>query len=501
MLAMNGWMITAADVLVCALILRVVLGWVVASRAIIRFLALLALVLIFTVAVLLLELPFARLLALGLVGPAVVVFIFSLIPEIRRSVQRFRFSQLFSPRRAGDQDLAGELADALIDLSEMRRGALIVLPGKDEISGLLAGGEKLTADATRSLILSVLSPLSPRHDGAIVIEEGKIQAVGVVLPLASADEARPEWGTRHLAAIGLTERCDADVLVVSEERGSISLAKGGQLRVFNKPGRDRLVRMLKEVLGTEDRQQARFEARIRSLVLWILSFIFGLVGSTVVERMDAQMRQKEVMSGEIILSEREAAIVMANEPAGLYVESFSPKSARIMIRAPLEAQEALRRRQFSFRVDLSGMQAGRRQKLPLRESELDGLQADWELFRVDPDSVEVELAAIQEATVPLRVRTQGLAKGLRLVSARPLVESIEVSVTDRRWRPTPLQTLPIDLSSIRRAGAFTFEATVEYPSRVRPKSIDPRARVRVEVVIEGEMELPAPSDTLENGGT
>jgi DNA integrity scanning protein DisA with diadenylate cyclase activity len=106
-------------------------------------------------------------------------------------------------------------------------GALIVIPGRESIERHTEGGIEIDARLSEPLLLSLFDPNSPGHDGAVVIQGSRISAFAVHLPLSTVPAGR---GTRHAAALGLAERCDALCVVVSEERGTISLAREGAIR-------------------------------------------------------------------------------------------------------------------------------------------------------------------------------------------------------------------------------------------------------------------------------
>ena len=146
------------------------------------------------------------------------------LPVYRRHAQRL-------PRREVEV-----LARTLGDLARARIGALVVVRGHDTIARHLEGGEDVGGRLSEPLLKSIFDPHSLGHDGAVIIEGDRIDKLGVHLPLSRSLDKLPRSGTRHAAALGLSERSDALCLVVSEERGSISLARRGEIQVVAEAG-------------------------------------------------------------------------------------------------------------------------------------------------------------------------------------------------------------------------------------------------------------------------
>ena len=113
-------------------------------------------------------------------------------------------------------------------LSEQKRGMLCVLE-RSSLREIIDGGTKLNADISSGLIVSIFGSDTPLHDGAIVLQSGKIVAAGCFLPLSERQDIKKSFGTRHRAALGLAEKTDAVTLIVSEETGALSLAYDSKL--------------------------------------------------------------------------------------------------------------------------------------------------------------------------------------------------------------------------------------------------------------------------------
>ncbi len=144
-----------------------------------------------------------------------------------------------------------EVVKAVTQLSEKKIGALIVFEREISLKDYLEGAVILDSKVTKELLISIFYPKSPLHDGAVVISKGKILAAGVILPLSTNPDIAKDLGTRHRAAIGITEITDAIAIVVSEETGYISLAVSGKITRDITPAT--LRKMLSQLLGFESK--------------------------------------------------------------------------------------------------------------------------------------------------------------------------------------------------------------------------------------------------------
>jgi len=159
-------------------------------------------------------------------------------PEIRRVLERVGTSKLGLLGRGSATDSEEERISKCIDaackaagsMQEQKCGALMVFERTTQLGEIVATGTLIDAEATSPLIANVFFPKSPLHDGGMILRQGKVYAAGCILPLTQNTALNKELGTRHRAAIGMSENSDAVVVVVSEETGTISLAVNGELR-------------------------------------------------------------------------------------------------------------------------------------------------------------------------------------------------------------------------------------------------------------------------------
>jgi len=163
-----------------------------------------------------------------------VVVIFAIIvfqPELRRSLMRLGQNPLLRLfLKEGASAFVDRIVRAAAVLSRNKVGAIIAVERDARLGTLIEGGIPLDAQLTSDLVVTIFWPGSPLHDMGVVIRGGRVAAAGCEFPLSHHAILDPHLGTRHRAAVGLTEETDAVVIVVSEETGQISLAEGGRLR-------------------------------------------------------------------------------------------------------------------------------------------------------------------------------------------------------------------------------------------------------------------------------
>jgi diadenylate cyclase len=150
-------------------------------------------------------------------------------PELRRALERVGRAGMRTWRsRAPQEGLPTAVTESARQCSELRHGALVVLEGETGLQDYVATGVPLDAVPSAALLVAIFYANSPLHDGAVIVREGRIAAAHCTLPLAEAADGM-HLGTRHRAALGISERTDAIAVVVSEETGEISLASNGRL--------------------------------------------------------------------------------------------------------------------------------------------------------------------------------------------------------------------------------------------------------------------------------
>lgn len=181
-------------------------------------------------------------------------------PEIRKFLGYLGQSNFFhthfskkSPKETQKVNVIKELIEAVKYLSKTRTGALMVLEREEDVNNYSDVGTQLEALVSTELLLTIFHPNTPLHDGAVVISGDKIQSAGVLLPLTEDPKLSWKYGTRHRAAIGMSEVSDSACLVVSEETGDVSIALDGTLKKYEEI--TQLKKDLEILLGYEEENQ------------------------------------------------------------------------------------------------------------------------------------------------------------------------------------------------------------------------------------------------------
>jgi diadenylate cyclase len=250
---------------------------------------------------------------------ALLVLLIVFQPELRRALMRFDPRSLASPDEAAPAYAA--VAAAADALARARCGALIVLVRRDAIAELVTGGVALDAAVSAELLQALFQKGSPVHDGAASIAGGRIMRAGAVLPLTHRVDVPEPYGTRHRAGLGLMERSDALVIVVSEERGEITVMCEGQVeRVDDASG-------LREALARFDVPRTLPQVRrwpLRAGVRWRVSAAAAALAALV-------WGVTFLLPGRDV-RERTVPVEFVNVPPGLVVASQSADAIEVWLR-------------------------------------------------------------------------------------------------------------------------------------------------------------------------
>ena len=227
------------DIFLMALVIYVIFRWIRGSSAMSIFLVVVSLYVVRVVASALGMKMITTMMETVLdVGLLALVVLFQ--PEIRRFLitlgNRYKGNRFIAgllSRGSGKKlssETVNEVSEAIRSMSESRTGALIVIPNEIPLYDIMATGDEVDARVSRRLIMNIFFKNSPLHDGAMIIEGGRIAAARCTLPITEKMDLPASYGMRHKAAIGVSEQTDADVLVVSEETGAVSYVRSGVVK-------------------------------------------------------------------------------------------------------------------------------------------------------------------------------------------------------------------------------------------------------------------------------
>lgn len=224
----SNFIVHAIDILLIAYILYRLLLLIKGTMAVQMVIGILTIVVVTVIAQVVLDLKTLSWLLEKFWIAAVVVVVVVFQPEIRSALAHLgshRWGRVFLP----SGNFIDEVIDAAITASEQKNGMLIVFEKELGLRSFADTGTFLNADVSKELLLSIFNTRSPLHDGAVILVNGRVMAAGCLLPLSEDHYIAKTYGTRHRAAIGITEGTDAIVIVVSEESGKISIVSEAKM--------------------------------------------------------------------------------------------------------------------------------------------------------------------------------------------------------------------------------------------------------------------------------
>lgn len=229
----NGDLFDVLDIAIIAWLIYKAIGFLRETRAGQLVKGIFVLIVVYAFANLF-ELAVLKWLLSAIVNAAIIVFAVIFQPELRRILERVGQTKLANARMLNSenepmQKCIDKVCKAAGTMQENKIGALIVFERKTQLGEIINTGTVIDAEPSASIISNIFFPKSPLHDGAMIIRDGRVYAAGCILPLTQSQVFSSQLGTRHRAAIGMTENSDAVVLVVSEETGNISIVCNGQI--------------------------------------------------------------------------------------------------------------------------------------------------------------------------------------------------------------------------------------------------------------------------------
>lgn len=459
------------DILVVSSIAYGTVRWFRQSRSRLVMSGLVTLVLLYFAARLLeMHLTLALFQAGITVAAVTLVVIFQ--DEIKRGFERVALASRFRAMSANSKSdtLADTIARAAAHFAKHKTGALVVLRGREPLERHLTGGVRLEGQLSEPLLYSIFDTSSAGHDGALIVEDGIASRFAVHLPLSVEIKGGERFGTRHTAALGLSERCDALVIVVSEERGAISVAQNGKLTELGSSSE-----LAQTIRAFQHKVTPNLDAGgvrrwfSHNLGLKLLSVAVALAAWLITL---GSLRETAVRTVNV-------PIVFSDVPSGWVIKNVTPLEVRVSLSGPRRKLEALGD-SLAVSVKPDKLTPGTlRAKLSSNDLTL---PAGVQVRDIQPSSVQfnAERSVMTAVSVAPDTRGQPAAGfSVRSVNVDPpevrlvLPQSLRASV--RR-----VATEPIDLTSFRTSASVRVPVILPTGAALAPGEPD-LVSVRIEV--------------------
>jgi diadenylate cyclase len=390
--------------------------------------------------------------------------------EIRQVLERMSPLNFFLGQPETLDRLAlEEVVRTAFELAKNRIGALIVFQRRDILEDHLKGGIPLDGRISFEVLSSIFIPSSPAHDGAVIIHGGRIVSVGCYLPLSDNPALPRNYGSRHRAGIGITEKCDAISLIVSEERGEVLLAVEGEITHMGNPGdlQERLGSMLFKVERRKNRWPSALTANLvpKGIAFALVLVLWGFIAG----------QQRTEMWLTVPLEYR-------NIPTNMEIAGELVNKVEVGIRGPRGVISGVSQDQVRAHIDLSQGLRG----LNYVRITTDNIRipVGTEVTKINPSSMRIRLEDVKTRSVQVKAQFIGkLPQPLRLETV--WVEPHFVVLQGPESRLTKVRevlTEPIDLSSITENTKISVGVDVNFPQiRLAPNQ---PSHVAVEIKIE-----------------
>lgn len=358
------------------------------------------------------------------------------------------------------------IAETAMQMGKKRIGAIMVIPGKEDISELVHGGIPWHGKVSQEMIISIFWPNNPVHDGAIIIDGDEIKEVAVLLPLSQRSDLPTLYGTRHRAALGLSERSDALVIVVSEERGRVSVAKNGSISAVS--DLDVLYQIINEHVQPVVDKQTKWwsKAYLQTAFAAFASFII-ISGAWF-----SFTRAKDVVMSVSV------PIEFLNRPSNYEIIDVNPTQVTLHLSGSSALMKSIRPHQIEVRIDLKKASEGKN-VIPISNDNIfipPGIMVN----RVDPSVVEITLDTITSKEIPVQVDWKGhLDEALILSEVKVSPPSLVIiggkSILNKLQT---VYTVPVELDNIRGSG------NVSVPVLIMPPTVKLGPNMPDRVVVE-----------------
>ena len=349
---------------------------------------------------------------LGTVLVILIIVVFQ--AEIRQALYRFSLLRnFFDPQEKEQYSHFQQIAETLFRLAEKRTGALLVFKRSESLADLMQNGVLLDCEISPQILETIFADNTPLHDGAALVKEGRISLASCHLPLSSNPDIPQYYGTRHRAALGLSERTDAIVVVVSEERGEVLLAEAGAFLKLASPaelvaGLEQRICPVREKTGLTVRQKLFSNLLPKTALLLVVTAFWALITS----------RQGQITTVTVPVRLHGVAEEL------VLVRSF-PEELEVQLKSFSSLTPAPAKLDISADVDVSGVREGQA-TVRIRNSDF-SLPSGMVVTSITPTSIKVITEKKVRKSVPVKVHLKGaLPVGVRDYEVLAEPESVEV---------------------------------------------------------------------------
>jgi uncharacterized protein (TIGR00159 family) len=479
----------AVDVLLVAIFVYSVILALKKARSRFVFLGLALLVALYAAAQQL-ALRVTLLLFHGAITVAVVALVVIFQEDIRRAFERLAATP---GRRLPRQNLPFEqTVDVVVqsagELARRSLGALIVIKGHEPLERHITGGVILEGKLSDQLLLSIFHPSTPGHDGAVVVEEGRALLFGGHLPLTTSDRLDAHFGTRHAAALGLAECSDALVVVVSEERGAISLAHDGELKPISVRELSRALKTHFERLSPEVKLRWWSGALSRNMGAKVISLFVALGAWLLLVGHQSQVVERTVT----------VPVVVADVPERWLLEEPRPAQVRVTLSGTNGSFDRFQAAEAAVQPAVTELRQGT-QRVALRETDM-VLPAGISVVGLEPRFITLVAFETVTRNIPVRPKLVGkLRRGLYVRSVAALPQ--RVPLVFRRaelGQVRSVNTAPIDVTDMEATTTVAVDLVI--PRGVHNAEDTPSTvTVRVELTTTRPPRPPRPPPALPEG--
>jgi uncharacterized protein (TIGR00159 family) len=350
------------------------------------------------------------------------------------------------------------IVQSVLDMARRNCGALIVLPGKEDLEEVIQKGIPWEGEISKEMILSIFWPDNPVHDGATIIRGDQITQVSAILPLSRRDDLPSYYGTRHRAALGLAEATDALIVGVSEERGDVVAAQDSQLKVIKQ--RRRLEQILKQHMGVaakKSRELLKERLMVTTAAIFSVIFVTGVWFS--------------VSRGVDTLATHEIPVVYMNRDPSMEIVKTSGNTVSLELEGSVALIKSIKPDQIQVKLDLSESKEGPHSFTITRESI--SLPPGIILKGVTPHVVDVELDKFIKKELPVQIDWVGkLPDRFILTDATIIPKTVEIIGGKRMLeKMLTIYTEKVSLNNLERKGIITANLALNPASlKIAPNS-------------------------------